>query len=175
MGLWKQYADEYALTEDEVWKVYSDCITHYFEDGISGNESLVTVTMIIRDFEKEGLARRKKYPQNAADYLNDKYGEHTFELEITDTYSNMYEYLSDRQNILTRLQNAIREAGVEPGIIPIRGGTDGCALTFRGLPCPNLSTGYYNGHGPNELAVVEYMEKTVEILVNTASIRGTVL
>ena len=141
---------------------------YYHVEGISGNESMVTVVMIIRDFEKEGLEKRKKYLQNAAEYLNGKYGEHTFELEITDTYRNMYEYLQDKEEIMNRLRKAIMEAGVEPGIIPIRGGTDGCALTFRGLPCPNLSTGYFNGHGPNELAVVEYMEKTVEILINTA-------
>ena len=121
---------------------------------------------LLRDFSKNGMARRKRLMTAAAAFLNEKYGAGTVEVELTDSYFNMKEQLLPHPEIIELAKNAMRAVGVEPKVIPIRGGTDGAKLSFMGLPCPNLCTGGQNGHGRFEFTVTEEMEKVKEILLS---------
>ena len=98
--------------------------------------------------------------------INRRYGEGTAAVELKDSYRNMKEIVEKHPEILERAKKAFTENGVKPVVQPIRGGTDGAQLSFRGLPCPNLSTGGYNFHGRKELIPVQAMEKMTEVLVS---------
>ena len=93
------------------------------------------------------------------------YGPGTVEVRVRDTYYNMREIVEGRMDIVQRALDAYRAVGVEPRVAPIRGGTDGAELTFKGLPTPNLATGGMNFHGPFECVAVEDMEKMTDMLV----------
>ena len=103
-------------------------------------------------------------------FLAEKYGEGTFELNIKDSYYNMLEIIEKHMDIVERAEKAMRDAGVEPEIVPIRGGTDGARLSFEGLPCPNLSTGGMNFHSIYEAIPVDALPKMVEVLINIVSV-----
>ena len=132
---------------------------------LAGNESLVEMEMIIRDHDMQKFIARKQFVERLTDYLNAVYGESTVECEMRDSYYNMKEKILPVMHIVERAANAMKAAGVEPKIVPIRGGTDGARLSYEGLPCPNLSTGGENFHGIHEFVSVEAMEKMVEIIV----------
>ena len=100
------------------------------------------------------------------DWLNSRYGEGTVTVELKDSYRNMKEIVEQHPEILARAEKAFRDNGVEPIVQPIRGGTDGAQLSFRGLPCPNLSTGGFNYHGRKELVPVPSLEKMADVLVS---------
>ncbi|MBO5869407.1 MAG: peptidase T [Clostridia bacterium] len=142
----------------------------YHLSSISGDETKATLRFIIRDHDKEKFASRKKFMENLVSYLNGVYGENTFELVMRDTYYNMREKILPHMHIIDNAVNAMQECGVEPLVVPIRGGTDGARLSYEGLPCPNLSTGGANFHGVHEFIPVNSMEKMVEVLV--ALMRG---
>jgi tripeptide aminopeptidase len=108
--------------------------------------------------------------KRVADYLNGKYGDGTIELIVNDSYYNMREKIEPVMHIIDRAIEAMKSVGVEPRIVPIRGGTDGARLSYEGLPCPNLSTGGYNYHGRFEFIPVQAMEKMVDVL--TALVRA---
>lgn len=137
---------------------------HVAEAG--GNESEATLRMLIRDHDRTAFEQRKQYLQDAVDFLNRKYGADTFALRITDSYYNMREVIEQHMEIVQRAQDAMRAAGVEPVILPIRGGTDGARLSFDGLPCPNLSTGGMNFHSIYEAIPAEALSKMVEVLIH---------
>ena len=137
---------------------------------ITANESKAEFAMIIRDHSKEKFEHRKSFVINLANYLNVRYGENTFSVKITDSYYNMKDKILPHMHIIEEAKTAMLSAGVEPLVVPIRGGTDGARLSFRGLPCPNLSTGGYNFHSIYELIPTSSLEKMVEIIVNIASI-----
>ena len=101
-----------------------------------------------------------------ADRLNDCYGEGTVELEINDSYFNMLEKIRPHFHLIENARKATLAAGLTPDENPIRGGTDGAQLSFKGLPCPNLGTGGFNFHGPFECITVEKMDQCVEVLLN---------
>ncbi len=132
---------------------------------MKGDETLAELSYIIRDHDTEKFLKRKDFIKNLTAYLNSVYGEGTFEAEIKDSYYNMKEKILPFMHIIDSAAKAMRDAGVEPLIVPIRGGTDGARLSFMGLPCPNLSTGGANFHGIHEFVPVESMEKMTEILV----------
>ena len=138
----------------------------YHVGMIRGDETLTELHMIIRDHDMDIFNSRKKYAADVAAYLNNKYGEGTVEAEIKDSYYNMKEKILPVYHIIERAEKAFADAGVETRISPIRGGTDGASLSFKGLPCPNLSTGGENFHGIHEFASVQAMNKMVEVLVN---------
>ena len=123
---------------------------------------------LIRDFDKDGLERRKTLIENRVAQFNEQYGDGTLTLEIKDNYRNMREMVEPRQEIIELAKSAMEAAEVKPLIKPIRGGTDGARLSFKGLPCPNVFTGGYNFHGPYEFIALEDMEKAVEVIVNIA-------
>lgn len=137
---------------------------------MTANESKAEFAMIIRDHSKEKFEQRKSFVINLANYLNGRYGEGSFSVKITDSYYNMKEKILPHMHIIEEAKAAMLSAGVEPMVVPIRGGTDGARLSFRGLPCPNLSTGGYNFHSIYELIPTASLEKMVEIIVNIASI-----
>ena len=117
----------------------------------------------------------KKFEDKKAEFvrcakiINERYGEGTLELELTDSYYNMREKIEPCMYIVERAEKAMRELGVTPVKSPIRGGTDGARLSFMGLPCPNLSTGGENFHSRFEFVSVEAMEKISDILVKIAT------
>ncbi len=96
--------------------------------------------------------------------MNEKYGEGTVKLEIKEQYRNMAEKIRPCYHLIENAEEAARRAGMEPIVLPIRGGTDGARLSFMGLPCPNIGTGGYACHGPYEHITVEGMEKTMAML-----------
>nr|MBQ6740553.1 peptidase T [Synergistaceae bacterium] len=113
---------------------------------------------IIRDHDLNKFNARKKFIEKCVDFMRDKYGAERFELEIKDQYYNMADKIKDHMEIVDIALNAMRELNIEPNIIPMRGGTDGAALTWRGLPTPNLFTGGHNYHGRFEFIPVQAME-----------------
>ena len=123
------------------------------------------VNLIIRDHDRAKFEARKDFLCHTVDYLNQVYGEGTFELVLKDSYYNMREKIEPHIHLIHRAMSAFLDCGVEARVIPIRGGTDGARLSWEGLPCPNLSTGGENFHGVYEFISVQSMEKMVEVLV----------
>lgn len=120
---------------------------------------------IIRDHDAASFARRKALMQDAADFINKKYGEGTLSLVLKDTYYNMKEKILPHFHLIDTAKEAMLSLGIEPVVTPVRGGTDGARLSYMGLPCPNLCTGGYFCHGQRELIPVEALEKTAELLL----------
>ena len=137
----------------------------YHLGGMEGDETLATLRYIIRDHHMESFLKRKEFVENLVAYLNGVYGEGSFELNMRDSYYNMRDKILPHMHIIDNAVNAMKNAGVEPLIVPIRGGTDGARLSFEGLPCPNLSTGGANFHGVHEFIPIQSMEKMVEIII----------
>ncbi len=139
---------------------------------MKGTCEKAVVYYIIRDHDKKKFLDRKKLVEKIVKFLNDKYGAGTVELTMEDSYYNMIEKLKPHMHLVDNARKAMAKAGVTSIENPIRGGTDGAMLSFKGLPCPNLCTGGYNYHGKYEYASVQEMYKTVEILKNLAEIYG---
>ena len=139
--------------------------------GIRGDEENACLTYIIRDHDGVKFKQRKQTIRACADFINARYGEGTLELQLRDGYRNMREVLEKRMDVVERALNAFRACDVEPFVEPIRGGTDGARLSWRGLPCPNLSTGGMNGHGRAECACAQDMEKMVDVLIEIVRAR----
>ena len=131
---------------------------------IQGEVEHATMDYIIRDHDWDKYQHRKEQMEAACRFMNEKYGEGTVQLTITDSYRNMKEKIVPHMYIVDRAKQAMEECGVTPKVVPIRGGTDGARLSFEGLPCPNLCTGGENFHGRFEYVPVEDMETIVEIL-----------
>ena len=121
---------------------------------------------IIRDHDAERFEARKQKMAENVRCLNVKYGEGAAALLIRDQYRNMAEILETHPEIIRRAEAAVRTAGLQPRCVPVRGGTDGAQLSFRGLPCPNLGTGGSAFHGPYEHISVQNMDLCVRILKN---------
>lgn len=137
---------------------------------IDGNVEKTTLHYIIRNHDMEKFTKQKGDFVKIAAFLNDKYGDNTIELTIKDSYFNMYEHIKNHMEIVEIAKEATCMAKLEPIIKPIRGGTDGASLTFKGLLCPNLGTGGYNFHGRYECITIEGMDKSTEILLNICQI-----
>ena len=133
--------------------------------AMQGQEELATLNYIIRDHDRVRFEARKAQFQDIAAYLNGKYGAGTVEVEVKDSYYNMRELVERRMDIVERVNAAYRAVGVEPWSEPIRGGTDGARLTYRGLLCPNIATGGMNFHGRFECIAIEDMDTMTDMLV----------
>ena len=138
----------------------------YHLTGMSGNEEAAELRYILRDHDRTKLETKKAMMNTACEMLNKRYGAGIVAVELKDSYRNMKEIVEQHPEILERAKKAFLANGIEPVVKPIRGGTDGAQLSFRGLPCPNLSTGGYNFHGRKELIPVPAMEKMVDVLVS---------
>lgn len=136
---------------------------------VTGNESFAKVDLIIRDHFKDSFIERKERVKKIVEYLNGLYGEDTFQIELKDSYYNMKEKILPVMHIVEKAKEAFIKNNIVPTVEPIRGGTDGASLSFKGLPCPNLSTGGENFHGPHEFISVQSMEKMVQVIVTLAS------
>lgn len=137
----------------------------FYLDQISGDTEEAHLSYIIRDHDRNLFEQKKALMQSVAAFLNQKYGDGTFEVECKNQYFNMKEKLENAMFLVDDAKEAFRKAGVEPNVQPIRGGTDGAMLSYMGIPCPNLSTGGQNFHGRYEFVVAESMEKMVEVLL----------
>ncbi len=133
---------------------------------MSGDETTATLSYIIRDHDRAKFEARKACLTRVADYLNDKYGAGTVELDLNDSYYNMREQIEPHMYLIHRARAAMEAAGVAPLEVPIRGGTDGARLSYMGLPCPNLCTGGVNFHGVHEYIPVQALETMTQVLVN---------
>lgn len=140
----------------------------YHMVGIEGGVEKTECQYIIRDHDRAKLEKRKKVFRLAAETINRKYGEERATVAIKDSYYNMAEIVLSYPKLLEAARQATRSCGIEPVSNPVRGGTDGSRLSFMGLPCPNLGTGSHNHHGRGEFAVIEEMDKIVDILVDLA-------
>lgn len=132
---------------------------------IEGGTDTVEIDMILRDHDKQILEKRKAYLLALTELMQNKYGQGTVECILHDSYSNMREYIMPVFEIVERAENAMRRAGVEPVLVPVRGGTDGSSLSAMGLPCPNLFTGGHNFHGRFEYLPLQSLAKITEIVV----------
>lgn len=133
--------------------------------SITGSTEHATADYIIRDHSAEIMQARKATLRHIEKLMNEKYGEGTVTVTIKDQYQNMAEMIKPCMHLIDNACAAVREAGMEPEIEAIRGGTDGARLSFMGLPCPNLGTGGYAYHGPYEHITVEGMELAVDIIL----------
>ena len=141
----------------------------YHLDSMEGKVDHAVLKYIIRDHDFDKFEARKEYMRGAAAFINAKYkafaGRDILKLTIRDQYYNMAIPLKDHMDLIARAKEAMQQLGVEPIILPIRGGTDGARLTYMGIPCPNVCTGGYNFHGRYEYASVQEMEKSAELLI----------
>jgi tripeptide aminopeptidase len=133
--------------------------------AMEGSVENSTLRYIIRDHDMEKFKQKKEMMSNICHFLNEKYGKDTVHLEMSDSYFNMRGQIEPCMHIVHRAVDAMKRVGIEPKIVPIRGGTDGAKLSFMGLPCPNLCTGGQNFHGKFEYIPLEDMEKVVELLL----------
>ncbi len=137
----------------------------YHLDSLQGTVEEAMAEYIIRDHDREKFEKKKANFLRIGEFLNEKYGAGTFEIAMKDSYYNMREVIEKHMDIVDRAKNAMRQLEVEPVVSPIRGGTDGCRLSYMGLPCPNLCTGGGNFHGKYEYACIDEMETIVQLLV----------
>lgn len=133
--------------------------------SVSGECGEAQLNYIVRDHSKEFFEARKHTLRLIEKNMNEKWGEGTVKLTITEQYKNMAEIINGCMHLIDNAKTACERAGVKPLILPIRGGTDGCQLSFKGLPCPNLGTGGHAYHGPYEHITVEGMDKSVDIIM----------
>lgn len=138
--------------------------------NISGSTAEAQLSFIIRDHSAEKFLERKNTLKEIVQDINSKYGEAVATLTLTDQYYNMRKQIEPRMYIIDIAQEAIRQAGMEPKIKAIRGGTDGAQLSFMGLPCPNLFAGGVNFHGPHEFLPIRSMELAMQTIVNICKI-----
>jgi len=120
---------------------------------------------IIRDHDRDRFDDRKRFMQRIAEQMNAKYGEGTVSITLKDQYFNMKEKIDPQMHVIDLVLKAMQEVGVAPRVQPIRGGTDGAQLSFRGLPCPNIFAGGVNFHGPFEFVSVQSMEKAMQVVI----------
>ena len=138
--------------------------------GIEGHCEEAKLSYIIRDHDRDNFQDRKRFMEDIARRLNAKYGEGVVEITITDQYYNMKEKIDPNMHVVDLVVKAMEKSGVRPKVEPIRGGTDGAQLSFRGLPCPNIFAGGVNFHGPYEFVSIQIMEKAMQVIVNICNL-----
>lgn len=136
---------------------------HPFE--LKGDVESARMVYIIRDHDRRKFEAKKDLLEKAAGYLNQKYGMNTVELRLKDQYYNMKELIEPVKYIIDIADQAMKDLGIQPLIIPIRGGTDGATLSYMGLPTPNIFTGGHNAHGKYEYVPVESLEKATQVIL----------
>ena len=136
--------------------------------GISGTVESADISFIIRDHSAERFEAKKVLMWDVVNFLQRKYGENVVTLTMKDQYFNMRKMVEPHPQLIDKAMEAMREAGVEPIVRPIRGGTDGARLSFMGLPCPNLFTGGMNFHGKFEYCSLTTMQRAMQVIINLA-------
>ena len=138
--------------------------------SFKGSVEEADLTYIIRDHDRALFERKKKAIEKCAEFINLKYGEGTVTAVVKDQYYNMREQVEPHYHVVEKAVKAMEMAGVKPKIQPIRGGTDGANLSFKGLPCPNIFAGGLNFHGKMEFVPLDSMEKASEVILNIVSL-----
>ena len=138
--------------------------------GIEANIESAKLSYIIRDHDRDRFEERKAFIKECAAKMNEKYGEGTVEADVKDQYYNMKEKIDPNMHVIDIVLKAMQDSGVPPKVEPIRGGTDGAQLSFKGLPCPNIFAGGVNFHGPYEFVSVQVMQKAVDVIINICKI-----
>ena len=138
--------------------------------GIEGSVEKATVSYIIRDHDRARFETRKQMVASLVEGMNRQYGEGTLVLTLKDQYYNMREKIEPVMHVIDIIKKAMEQAGIEPQVRAIRGGTDGAQLSFMGLPCPNIFAGGLNFHGPHEFLPIPNLQKACEVVVNIVSI-----
>lgn len=140
----------------------------YHLTSIEGVCERADVKYIVRDHDRQRFEERKSFCRAIADYLNAKYGDETVAVDIRDSYYNMREVIEKNMFLVDTARAVMESLDIVPVIKAVRGGTDGSRLSYMGLPCPNLFTGAHNYHGPFEYAIIQSMEKAVQVIVGIA-------
>ena len=138
--------------------------------SFNGDVEQTTVAYIIRDHDRARFESRKKKIERFISEINAEYGEGTATLELRDQYYNMREKIEPVMHIIDTAFAAMEAVGVKPNVKPIRGGTDGAQLSFKGLPCPNIFAGGLNFHGRYEFVPIQNMEKAMKVIVKIAEL-----
>ena len=144
----------------------------YHLTSMKGGVEEARLSYIIRDHDRHRFEERKRRLQSLVGELNAKYGEGTARCDISDQYYNMKEKIDPQMHVIDLVLHAMQACGVAPCVKPIRGGTDGGQLSFRGLPCPNIFAGGVNFHGPYEFVSIQSMEKAKEVIVKICELVG---
>lgn len=165
-------ATEFAglLPENETPATTAGYEGFYHLIGMEGEVENSQLSYIIRDHDREKFEARKAFIVDCADKMNEKYGESTVCVDLKDQYYNMRGQVEPLMHIIDIAFAAMKEAGVEPKVKAIRGGTDGAQLSFKGLPCPNIFAGGLNFHGRYEFAPVQSIEKAMSVVVKIAEL-----
>lgn len=138
--------------------------------GIQSNIENATLSYIIRDHDRDRFEDRKDFIEECVAKMNGKYGEGTVTADVKDQYYNMKEKIDPNMHVIDIVVKAMQECGVPPKVEPIRGGTDGAQLSFKGLPCPNIFAGGVNFHGPYEFVSIQVMEKAMQVVTKICEI-----
>ena len=133
--------------------------------SIQSNIEEAKMSYIIRDHDRERFEDRKRQIEQCAEQMNEHYGDGTVVCTVKDQYYNMKEKVDDQMHVIDLVVHAMQACNVAPKVKPIRGGTDGAQLSFRGLPCPNIFAGGINFHGPYEFVSIQSMEKAMQVIV----------
>lgn len=133
--------------------------------SIEGHCEEAKLAYIIRDHDRKKFEERKQFLTDCVAKMNEKYGEGVVEIKLNDQYYNMKEKIEPNMHVIDLVLKAMEETGVKPKVEPIRGGTDGAQLSYRGLPCPNIFAGGVNFHGPYEFVSIQVMEKAMQVVV----------
>lgn len=133
--------------------------------GVQSNVESASMHYIIRDHNRSRFEERKRLIESVVQTMNEKYGEGMVTAEVKDQYYNMKEKIDPQMHVIDLVLHAMQDCGVAPKVKPIRGGTDGAQLSFKGLPCPNIFAGGVNFHGPYEFVSIQSMEKAKEVIV----------
>ena len=160
------------IPSDEIPETTEGYQGFYHLIGIESRCEEAKLSYIIRDHDREHFEDRKRFIENCVKKMNEKYGAGTVELKMNDQYYNMKEKIDPNMHVIDIVLRAMQDNGVAPKVEPIRGGTDGAQLSFRGLPCPNIFAGGVNFHGPHEFVSVQVMQKAVDVIVSICEITG---
>lgn len=144
----------------------------YFLDKINSNCEEAELSYILRDHDREKFEAKKKFTENVAKKINEKYGKELVSVEIKDQYYNMGEIIKDHMNVVEIAKKAMENLGIKPVIEPIRGGTDGSKISFMGLPTPNIFAGGENFHGKYEFVALESMILATDVIVEIVKLNG---
>lgn len=154
------------LPQDEIPETTEGYEGFYHLLGIESRCEEAKLSYIIRDHNREKFEERKRIMENCVKAMNEKYGEGTVKIKMNDQYYNMKEKIDPNIHVIDLVVKAMQEAEVTPLVQPIRGGTDGAQLSFKGLPCPNIFAGGVNFHGPYEFVSIQIMEKAMQVVIN---------
>ena len=141
--------------------------------GIQSGIEQATLSYIIRDHDRDRFEDRKAFIKKCVAKMQEKYGEDAVTADVRDQYYNMKEKIDPNMHVIDIVLHAMQNSGVAPKVKPIRGGTDGAQLSFKGLPCPNIFAGGVNFHGPYEFVSIQVMQKVVDVIVRICELTAS--